>query len=352
MIRVLHLVGPNASVATSTGVGILSRASEQMKSAVFRIGRGGDFRSALSAAATLRFAPVPFNIVHAWDRDAFLAAIGGGGPVVYSVDTALSTGELSWLAAAAAPNVRLVAASTWAAAELEESGVPTEHLDTILPATMSPPVAPDAAARTALRAELGLSETDFVLLAPGESLRSANHAAALHAVSILHVLNPRFRLLLWGRGPMTRGLSNLSRRLGHQHIVICADRIHPSRFSLNDLAATSDVALFCATEPAPTTSIIACAVAGLPIIAFDTRLSRELFPGTCVIKVLPPKPRVLAQAVLQLSEDPAKASQLAASIQTHAAAQFDPERYRSAYASVYQELLSDTSIAASRLQAV
>jgi len=352
MIRVLHLVGPDASVSTSTGVAILSRPDEQMRSAVFRIGKGGDFRNALSAAATLRFAPVPFDLIHAWDRAAFLAAVGSGGPVVLSIDTALSTGEISWLAAAAVPNVRLVAGSSWTTAQLQYSGVSPEHCQTILPAAMLPPFAADATVGAALRAELGFTASDFVVLAPGESVRSANHAAALHAVSILHVLNPRFRLLLWGRGPMTRGLKGLSNRLGHDHIVICADRVQPSRFMLSDLAAASDAALFCAVEPAPTAPIIACAAAGLPIVAFDTALSRELFPGDCVIKVLPPKPRVLAQALLQLSEDAVKTARLGQAAKACAADRFTPERFGNNYVSVYRDLMAAVSLQHTRMDVV
>jgi glycosyltransferase involved in cell wall biosynthesis len=352
MIRVLHLVGSETSVSTSIGVAILSRPDEQMRSAVFRIGRGGDFRNALSAAATLRFAPVPFDLIHAWDRGAFLAAVGSGGPIVYSVDTPLSTGEFSWLAAASVPNVRVVASSSWTQSRLRESSVPAEHCQTIIPAAMLTPVAPNAAIKAALRAELGFGDSDFVVLAPGESMRAANHAAALHAVSILHVLNQRFRLLLWGRGPMTRGLRSLSNRLGHDHIVVCADEVNPSRFMLSDLVAASDAAAFCATEPAPTAPIIACAAAGLPIVAFDTQLSRELFPADSVINVLPPKPRVLAQAILQLSEDPTKAAQLAESARACAIDRFNSDRYHCSYASTYQDVMKAVLLDTTRLQLV
>ena len=345
MIRVLHLVGSDPLVSTSMGVEILSHRTAQLRSAVFRIGRGGDFRSALSAAATLRFSPVPFDLIHAWDRDSFLAAIGSGGPVVYTVDSPLSTGESSWLAASAAPNIRLVASSTWTATELELSGVPAAHIETVLPAAILSSEVTTASSRSALRAELGLTESDFVVFAPGESVRAANHAEALHAVSILHTLNPRFRLLLWGRGPMTRGLAELARRLGHENAVVFTDRDAVSRFALPELATAADVALLTATEPAPSLPIIASAMAGLPVVGFDSRLSRELFPGNIALKVLPPKPRVLARAVLLLAEDPARLQQLADAGRAHAVNQYGPAPFRAAYTSIYQELLSDTAIA-------
>src|SRR5436189_224261 len=64
-----------------------------------------------------------------------------------------------------------------------------------------------------LRAQLGFSPSDHVMLAAGESTRASNHRLAAWAGSILHVLNPRHRLLLWGKGPMCESVIRFTNRL-------------------------------------------------------------------------------------------------------------------------------------------
>src|SRR5205823_4894860 len=53
----------------------------------------------------------------------------------------------------------------------------------------------------ALRESLGLAKEDYILLAAGETTDAAGHLDALWAASILHHLDVRFKLLLWGEGP-------------------------------------------------------------------------------------------------------------------------------------------------------
>src|SRR4029079_19176372 len=63
-----------------------------------------------------------------------------------------------------------------------------------------------------LRAALGFGENDRVILAAGESTRAAAHTDAPWAVGILHVADPKYRLLVWGRGLQGRQVRELGER--------------------------------------------------------------------------------------------------------------------------------------------
>src|SRR5690242_20042392 len=102
MIRVLHLFGVESSFQTEHGVSLLTDpAGRELRSASLTIGRGGDFRSTLGAAASLRFGHPAFDLIHAWDAPAFIAAVASGLPVVFSPERRLGRGTWSWLATAA-----------------------------------------------------------------------------------------------------------------------------------------------------------------------------------------------------------------------------------------------------------
>src|SRR5690348_12794076 len=102
MIRVLHLFCRPGTFQTEHGVSLLTDPTgTQFQSATLTIGRGADFRSALGAGANLRFGHSAFDLIHAWDPAAFIAAVASGLPVVFSPARRFKRGTWSWLATAA-----------------------------------------------------------------------------------------------------------------------------------------------------------------------------------------------------------------------------------------------------------
>src|SRR5689334_7300617 len=111
MIRVLHLFCRQSVFQTEHGVSLLTDpTSQEFQCTSMTIGRGGHFRSALGAGAYLRFGHVGFDLIHAWDPEAFIAAVMSGLPVVFSPSRRLGRGTWSWLATAAYHDVQVVSA--------------------------------------------------------------------------------------------------------------------------------------------------------------------------------------------------------------------------------------------------
>src|SRR6476469_4915994 len=101
MIRVLHLFSSPSTFQTEHGVSLLTDpTSNPFHSVTLTIGRGRDFRSALGAGANLRFGHSAFDLIHAWDPAAFMAAVFSGLPVVFSPQERFKRGTWSWRATA------------------------------------------------------------------------------------------------------------------------------------------------------------------------------------------------------------------------------------------------------------
>src|SRR5204863_4599377 len=115
-----------------------------------------------------------------------------------------------------------------------------------------------------LRAQLGFSPSDHVMLAAGESTRAANHRLASWAASILHVLDPRHRFLLWGKGPMSDSVIRFTHRLRRPNFLsVATERLGPD-VTFEELLPAADTALMTADAPAATLPIAICMAAGLP----------------------------------------------------------------------------------------
>jgi glycosyltransferase involved in cell wall biosynthesis len=154
-----------------------------------------------------------------------------------------------------------------------------------------------------LRRELGFEDTDFVVLACGESTSPAAHRIAAWATSILHVIDPRHRLLAWGRGPQTGGLVRFGRRLQQPKLVTLAQQTLCRSVEWEELVSVADVLLVTASELTATLPICIAMAAGLPVIANSTPLMAEIQRDVTLVPEATPK--TLAQAIYKLSQAPA-----------------------------------------------
>src|SRR5579859_2097857 len=102
MIRVLHLFSRPSTFQTEHSISLLTDPTAGLfQSATLTIGRGGEFRSALSAGANLRFGHSDLDMIHAWDPASFIAAVMSGLPVIFSPPGRFKRGTWSWLATTA-----------------------------------------------------------------------------------------------------------------------------------------------------------------------------------------------------------------------------------------------------------
>ena len=335
MIQVLHLLSRSCGPRIAPASGAIRRLNfSGLSIAAHTIGRGGDYSNLVHAAAALRFGRgANFDVVHVWDELAFGAAVAGPLPVVLGAPESGAVAA-GWLKTAATyRDIRVVVDTAAARETLCRRGLPRDRCHLAAPAIdlshFGPPRDPQ------LRAELGFCGDEYVVLAPGESTLVAHHATALHAISILHVMDGRFRMLIWGRGKCAKPAVTLASKLCQPRLITLAEERLGRAVEPGKLTSVADLALFTGSQNASVQPLACCMAAGLPLVASATRSTLELLEPDRTAIVVPPAPRLLAESVLHLWENPESAVQLGQAARTDAAHRFDAIRLAADYERIY-----------------
>ena len=304
MVHVIHLLGPQAGPEAERDSRLLTAApGRSFPITVRRIGRGGDYRHWTTAAATLRLGSAPmFDLIHVWDTTALLAALVAGVPIVFTIPQPLSARDRRWIRfGSRRHNFHLV---THAAAQLDRCvrlGIKSQRCHVVPPGvnwSRIPKRRDDA-----LRRRLGFTPDEYVLLAPGETSFHSGHRQAVWTTSILHTLDPRYRLLLWGHGNLCETVQSLAARLNQPRLLVIA-RQQLGKVSLEELLGVADSALVVGGEADALPPLAACMAAGLPVVTAATPPLREfLQTDQPPVLIAGQKPRELAAAILRLRED-------------------------------------------------
>jgi glycosyltransferase involved in cell wall biosynthesis len=181
--------------------------------------------------------------------------------------------------------------------------------------------------------KLGLRPENRVILAVGESTRAADHERAVWAASILHVLDPRHKLLLCGRGDRAGAAAELGRKLGQPKLVITAD---PSSVSYEELLSVADVGLLTASEPVAPLPVVVTMAAGVPVVATEGLTAQEYLRDAAAI--VSTAPRVIAQQVLRLLENPGNRREIAENGKFHVTNHFPIDHFLERYCSLYSRV--------------
>jgi len=328
MLHVIHLLGPQAGAGAERDSRLLTAApGRSFPITVRRIGPRADYRHWATAAAALRFGSAPtFDLIHVWDTTALFAALVAAVPIVFTVPQPLSLRERRWIRFASRRHSFHVVTHT---AALRDAclrlGVELERCHVIPPGVDWSRV--PSGRDEALRQRLGFAPDDFVLLAPGETSCSSGHQQAVWAASILHTLDPRYRLLLWGKGKSCETIRSLAARLKQPRLLVMGEK-HLGGVDFEGLPAAADAALLAGGDADVLAPLAACMAAGLPIVAAETSLPGELLEHESTgIVVAGAKPRQLAAAVLKLREEHELSRRLGEQARAYAAYHFDPAQF-------------------------
>lgn len=338
MVRVLHLHRADADLQTRQSVRALMDRSVHVSPTMHvarSIGPGADYPHLLWAVLGLRRDGArEFDLVHAWDQTALAAAvIAGASRIVFTVPAGSRLPE--WLRRAAVRReARFVCTSPAEHAALAASaGVPPAQCHLIRP-PLPAPAAPVLDRATA-RARLGVADDDFVMLAPGESTRAADHERAVWAGSILHVVDERYRVLLWGRGPRLGIAAGLGDKLRQPRLVVTAGP--DARYE--DLLPAADALLVTARAPVPTLPVAMAMSAGVPVVSVPRpELADVLADGVTALLVPSPAPRLIAQRVLDLRADSGARSGIVSRARDRAQDLFSVDRFLEQSAQLYAEV--------------
>lgn len=339
MTRLLHLLGRAPDHQAAWMLDVLRNDPDVGADATVRtIGRGGAYANAFWAVIGLRRAIGEFDVIHAWDERALAAAaLAGGRRIIFSAPPELSPRDVHRLRfMIRRRDARVVCSSRVQHDRLKALGLPCEHVQLIRPCVEAPaaPVERDVN----LRRQLDIADSDFVLLAPGESTRAAAHERAVWTGSILHVTDERYRVLLWGRGPRAHTAAALGRKLRQPGLVVVAERALGRPGTFEELLPAADAVLATARGPVTSLPLALAMAAGVPIISPQSPLISE-FAGRAPIALTTPAdaPRLLAQRVLDLREDANLRQRVVAAAQSAARTAFEPRgtlrQYRDLYAS-------------------
>jgi hypothetical protein len=215
MIRVTQMLGRGFDFATEQGAEwIRGRAGEG-----FRVGRRT--LGARDDEATRNGAPSPdesdnwpkaADLIHAWDEPALLsAAMGPRRPIVFSPVAPPRRSSLRWLRTVARlRDLWVVCPSETLRRAWTPRVVSAVRCEVIRPGVEG--AAFGGNDTRALRRPLGFAADDRVILAPGETTRAAGHDLAAWATAIANIVDPRFKLLVWG----TRGGIGTASAAGRQ----------------------------------------------------------------------------------------------------------------------------------------
>ncbi len=268
----------------------------------------------------------------------FVAAVGGHQRILYSPIAFPRRRGIRWLRSIMDyRDVQLICPTDTLRRAFVEHGVPIERCHMIRPGVDFSRI--NRRRDPALRSALGFGEEDCVLLAVGESTRAADHAHSAWAAVVLHVLDRRNKLLLWGRGPLAEQTARFVDRLEQPELCrIATERLGKS-VTLEQLLPAVDVALVTARAPVPTLPIAICMAAALPIVAVVSSTVSELLEDRHnAMLVGSNSPRGIARRVLDIREDPNLQWAICDMARTEAYEYFSQSRLLQQFRSVYRQV--------------
>jgi len=346
MTRILHLAESRVVGAASAAVPAprctldfqTQRCLEYLSQ---RLGDGFDVELATvrGLLATIRYLRTrrDVDVAHVWDSQSLTAAaLGFRCRILYTPPAELRLREVRWLRAIMAyRDLHVLCPTTTMHRALIARGIAPDRCTIIRPGVDFARI--NQCKNPQLRQSLGFSPDDCVLLAVGESTPSANHDQAAWAAAILQVLNPRYKLLLWGRGGRVPAIKHFTRRVTPGTLLHIAEERLRRAIDFEHLLSVADIALHTATTSAATLPLAICMAAGIPIVSTVTSAAAELLEDHHTAIFAPRNsPRILAQHILQLQEDRALQLKLSAAARAEAYRLFPLTKFLADHRDVYQ----------------
>ncbi|MCC6239960.1 MAG: glycosyltransferase family 4 protein [Phycisphaerales bacterium] len=345
-ICILH--STSAPFETRYCAGALSRsARDDLPVSLYTMGAGGHWRSIPAAVRALRHSPP--RLVHAWGLRSLVVAILSHCPaIVFAPSTdqpALLRRSAKILRAISERlDIQIVCPTTTLQQFLIQHGIGQQRCHLIRPGVDRSDPAPRQR-NSLLRQRLGIKADEIVILAGGESTRQAAHELGAQAVAILRVSNPRYRLLIWGRGEQASKIVRAGQQFDAIPYVINAEQTLGQSIDFHELLPVADLALMTGSGVVPTVPIAMCMAGGLPIIATATTAHRELFEDRQTALLIDrPHARDLARQLLLLCDDPNLQQHLATRAQAQAKQLFSPGRFIERHHSLYQQIIAGGTI--------
>ena len=190
--------------------------------------------------------------------------------------------------------------------------------------------------RAALRAKLGIAETDVLALQVAALAPHKSQKTLLQAMAVMRPRHPNLRVWIAGEGPLRDALLREHASLGLGESV----RFLGFREDVTDLLRAADLFVISSHLEGLGTSILDAMAAGLPVVA--TRVGgipEAVTDGETGILVPPFVPPMLAQALSELAGDPERRARLGEAGRQRARL-FSADRTEELTRELYEEILA------------
>lgn len=342
MTRVLHLRDAVADYETELGSEQLTRGGAGV---VHTLGRGGEYSNPFMAVLKLRKEVADFDLIHAWGEQALtLAALATKKKVIYSPTRFPNLNARRWLrATVGVRDVQIVCPTDTMRRSLVQTGVPIERCHLVRPGLEFSRL--HKRRNEQLRKELNLAKDDVVIIPCGEHTEGSGHHLGILSGTVLHVYNPKYKLLMWGRGnkhELERRFCSLM--LPNKYITFATDKFGNS-FTYEQLLSAADLVFVTADAPVPTLTMAITMASTVPIVATVSRTVSELLEDrhNCLM-VTQPRARLVAKKSLDILEDKSLQWKLTDTARTEAYEYFSMTRFIDQYRSVYEQVAKGREI--------
>jgi glycosyltransferase involved in cell wall biosynthesis len=221
---------------------------------------------------------------------------------------------------------------------LIEGGVGPEKISIVHSGVEPPGVKEGGESDIDLRAELGISPGDRIVATVGALARNKGHRCLIEAAPLVMEKVPGARFVFFGEGGLRAELEALVSQSGLKNAIIFAG----FRVEVNALLKQVDVVAAPSHMEGLNTSIVDALMAERPVVATRVGGIPEIIEDGATGLLVPPKDaESLAGAIVELLENPEKASQLASAGKKAALEKFTTDRMVDGTVAVYEELLKD-----------
>jgi glycosyltransferase involved in cell wall biosynthesis len=348
MIRIVQLLEHPSDFQTARSIEHLAAGlGERFSVATRAIGRVGDWSGIPAAVRGLRrMVEEPADVIHAWGIRALMTAVlaGGGGRIAYTPAGEFRVRSINWLRAAMSQRpVEVVCATATQRRIHVERGIPLNRCHTIRPGLDFARVRRRRDPQ--LRAALGFGANDYVVMVPGESTPAASHHDAVWATSILHVLDARWKLLLWGRGMQIGQLERFGGGLDQPDLLSTAERRLGRPVEPEELLPAADMVLVTARGITSTLPVAICMAAALPIVSAVTYTLSELLEDRhTALLVGERSPRAIARRMLDMRADAGLQWRVSDMARTEAYEYFSLSRFLQQYRQTYEQVAAGSAV--------
>jgi hypothetical protein len=345
MIRVLHLLDRHPDYSSQTAVAQLTR--EPSNAQIITVGRGGTYPNPWIGTLRLRQRQSPHDVVHAWGMEPLtIAALGSNRPIVFSPPRYPTSSDLRWLRATmSVRDVHVVCDSDTLRRGFVEKGVPIEHCHLVRPGVEFALVNRRRNDTQELREKLGFGPEASVVLACGECIRGANQQGTILTSCVLNVYDPKYKLVIWGRGPLTAGSKRFASLMLPRNFIRFATSWIGKNVMFEQLLPLANVMLVTAIRPVPTLPIATAMAAGVPIVAVTSPTVCELLEDRhTALMHRETRARILARKVLDLEDEPHLRWKICDAARSEAYEYFSMTRFVSQMNSLYEQVASGTTV--------